>query len=225
MSSPSLPSPRTATTDAWRNRDLFQNLAGGGQRFSEDGLTGFEIVRHAVQVALREREQFLKGAGVLHDAEHRTIRAMTAHAAKAPFAMAAIEIDLAHDAPSDQARVIGGHHVAHELMAGRSAEIVVAALQFQIGVADAGEDQADQSKAGRPLGYGDVANGDFAVFQMHAEHSVLFSPAMLEASCSWSVSTSIAARFSALTKSSTRARFAVDCWKPRSIFPLWNRRR
>ena len=42
---------------------------------------------------------------------------------------------------------IGVHHLGDELVTGRSGEAVVAALQFEIGIADAAGQQAEQREA------------------------------------------------------------------------------
>ena len=67
-----------------------------------------------------------------------TVRARTvaSQSARTPFAFAARQIDLAHDALPDPARIVRFHHFTHKLMARRSAKSVIAALQFEIRVAD-----------------------------------------------------------------------------------------
>ena len=54
----------------------------------------------------------------------------------APFACAAVQVDLADHAAADQFRRIGFDDFPHELMAGNSGEAVVSTLQLQIRVAD-----------------------------------------------------------------------------------------
>jgi hypothetical protein len=62
------------------------------------------------------------------------------------------------------------HHFSDEFVAGRSAKIVVAAEDFDVGVADAGEADADESPAGAE-GWGWFANGgEGVVFCDEGEH-------------------------------------------------------
>ncbi len=82
---------------------------------------------------------------------------MPPQAALAPGAVRAGEVDFAHHAPADQSARIGLHHLAHELMAGRARKAVIAALQLQIGIADAAGQQADQRETSGPLGNRNLA--------------------------------------------------------------------
>ena len=87
---------------ARRDRDLVQDLAGGRQRFGEDGAFGRDAVGEHVQIALRQREELRKGAGVLDDAQHRAVGAMAAEALAAPLAMRAGQVDFADHAFAGQ---------------------------------------------------------------------------------------------------------------------------
>ena len=86
-----------------------------------------------------------------HNAEHGSRGAMTAHAAPAPGTTAAIEVDFTDDPLADQIARIRGDYFADELMAGDAGKPVVAALEFEIGVADSRLDQADQGEAFGPF--------------------------------------------------------------------------
>ena len=79
---------------------------------------------------------------------------MPAQAAAAPLAVPARQVDFPDNAPANQAGAVRLHHLAHEFVAGRAAEAVVAALQFEIGIADARHQQPDQRKA-----FGTCGNG------------------------------------------------------------------
>ena len=63
------------------------------------------------------------------------------------------------------------HYFADELMAGGAAKAVVAALEFKIGVADAGGKQADESEALAAARFGTAAEFDAAVFEVNGEHA------------------------------------------------------
>ena len=95
-----------------------------------------------MQIALRQREKFAKRARVLHDAQDCALRAVPAETLAAPVATAATEIDFAHHAPANQFAPARLHYFADELMARNSVEAVIAALQFQIRIADAAAQQA-----------------------------------------------------------------------------------
>ena len=66
---------------------------------------------------------------------------------------------------------IGLHNFADELMAGRAGEAVVAALQLQIGIADAREQQTNQSEAFGTLGARRMANFDNARVEMDRDQA------------------------------------------------------
>ena len=87
--------------------------------------------------------------------------------------MPAGQVDLARDALAEQCGIVRFHHFADELMAGRSGEPVVTALQFEIGVADAGDKGANQGIPGRTLRFRDVAHGDASFLQVDGEHDLL----------------------------------------------------
>ena len=74
---------------------------------------------------------------------------MTTAPMVAPAALAAGEIDLTHHAFAKQRGSIGLHHLGYEFVARRAAKAIVAALQFEIGIADAtGHSQFEER--GRP---------------------------------------------------------------------------
>jgi hypothetical protein len=69
------------------------------------------------------------------------------------------------------ARRIRLDHFAHEFMAGRAGEAVVAALEFQVGIADAAAEQADQGETRGPVRARLVAYFDASVFQVYGQHA------------------------------------------------------
>ena len=152
--------------------DLIQDLAGGGQGLQEHGTVCGDVVGEDVQIALREGEELGEGAGVLDDSQHGAVGAVASHALAAPFAMRAGEVDFAGHAFADEGGGAGFHHLGDELVAGRSGEGVVAALQFEIGIADAAGQQAEESE---PLGTRrnrQVADGDGAILQVNCDHAL-----------------------------------------------------
>src|ERR1700721_4256956 len=62
------------------------------------------------------------------------------------------------------------HHFASELVAGRSAKIVVAAEDFDVGVADAGEAHADESPAAAEGWQRLAGGGEGVIFCDEGEH-------------------------------------------------------
>src|ERR1700721_4117851 len=65
------------------------------------------------------------------------------------------------------------HHFASELVAGRSAKIVVAAEDFDVGVADAGEAHADESPAAAEGWQRLAGGGGGVIFCDEGEHGGL----------------------------------------------------
>ena len=123
---------------------ISQAAASGSRKTAR---LGGQIVGQHVEVALGQGEEFGERAGMLDDAQHGAVGAMASQTLAAPLALRAGQIDLAHDALADQAGRIGLHHLGDEFVAGRAGEAVVAALKLEIGIADAGGQQAQQRKA------------------------------------------------------------------------------
>ena len=104
-----------------------------------------------MEVAFGQSQEFAKRAGVLHDAEHGTRWAVAAESAPAPGTGVARNIDFADDAFADEVLRIGFDDFAHEFVARDAGESVIATPQFEIGVADAGLNQADEGEALGPF--------------------------------------------------------------------------
>ena len=84
--------------------------------------------------------------------------------------MAAGEVDFAHHAAADKRGRVRLHDLADEFVSGNAAEAVIAALQLEVGVADASEQKPDQREAFGALRTGRRSNGDDAVFEIHGSH-------------------------------------------------------
>jgi len=109
------------------------------------------------------------------DAENRAGGAVASQATRAPWAMAAGEIDFAGDAAANPlglagARFVNGHHLSDEFVAGRAGESVVAALQLEVGRADAGGQQADAREAFGDARKRGAAQFHAAGFEMDGKH-------------------------------------------------------
>jgi hypothetical protein len=89
-----------------------------------------------VQISLRQCEKFLKRAGMLDDAEDRTARTMPSQTTFAPIARSAAQVNLADDPPSDEFGIVRLDYFADKFMSRNSGKSVVAALKFEVGVAD-----------------------------------------------------------------------------------------
>src|SRR5690242_12086995 len=100
-----------------------------------------------MQVALGQCEEFTKRPGMFDDAQHFASGAVAPHAFLAPAACSAIQIDLTDHAPADQITAASFHHLADELVPGSSGKTVVAALQLQVGIANAAAQKPDEGKA------------------------------------------------------------------------------
>jgi len=113
-----------------------------------------------------------KAPGVLDDSQHGAVGASGVPSPGAPFAMRAGEVDLAGHAPAAERGRVRLHHLGDELVAGRSGEPVVAALQLEIGIADAAGQQAQQCEPLRARWNGQGAGSDGAILQVNCEHAL-----------------------------------------------------
>ena len=104
------------------------------------------------------------------DAEDGAGGAVAAEPAAAPVAVAAGEVDFAGDAAADDGAAIGLDDLADELVAGDAAEAVVAALELEVGVADATQQEANARVAFGAAWERDFAKRDAAVFEMDGDH-------------------------------------------------------
>jgi hypothetical protein len=119
-----------------------------------------------VEIFERQGKEFREGAVVSDDSENFAAGAMRFQSAATKFAHAveaeggAGDIDFAGDAASEPAFLFMAsrgtyiYYFADEFVAGRSAKIVVAAKDFEVRVADAGEAHADESPAAAERGQG-----------------------------------------------------------------------
>ena len=126
-------------------RYLFGNLEGRGQRFGERRGVGRHRVGDRMQVRVGQDDLVGEGTGVVEDAEHRPPRAVAAQALLARRALAARRVDLTDD-PTAAMRAV--QSCADELVAGHAAKAHVAALQSEVGRADAGAHYPHASRAG-----------------------------------------------------------------------------
>ena len=81
------------------------------------------------------------------------------------------EVDFSDHPPARERMRVRLNHFAYEFMTGRAGEAVVAALQLQIGIADAREQQTNQSEAFGTLGARRMANFDNARVEMDRDHA------------------------------------------------------
>jgi len=92
---------------------------------------------------------------------------MPAETAPAPRTFCACEIDLTHHSLADQADIIGSYNFRDEFMTRYSGESIIAALKFEIGVADPAEKHPEQREALRPFRDWNFLKPDAAVLQMN----------------------------------------------------------
>lgn len=128
---------------AFEFAELLLDFAGGGDGFAEDGFVVGESGGDGKEIFFGEGEIFGEGTGVLDDAEDGAGGAVTTETLSAGGALAAHKIDFADDAATEPGGRVGFFNDAHEFMAGAADEAVVAAEEFEVGVADAGEGDAD----------------------------------------------------------------------------------
>jgi hypothetical protein len=167
---------------------LIENFAGGGQRFDEDGLFVGNGIGSLVEIFDRERKVFGEGAIVVDDAEDGAAGAVRFQSAETEFADGVVakggtgDVDFAGDAAADPAgsrlldggrgvsAIADGDDFADEFVAGDAVEVVVAAENFDIGVADAGQADFDQGPVGAEFGEGLFNRREFAVLDLEGFH-------------------------------------------------------
>jgi hypothetical protein len=106
-----------------------------------------------MQIAFRQQQVLSEGTRMFHDAEYAAIGTVPAESASAKITSATSQVDFTRNALANKGRRISFDNFANELMAGRSTVIVVAALQFQIGVADSRNKHPDKGESLWPARY------------------------------------------------------------------------
>src|SRR3984957_6895841 len=170
--------------------DLIENFAGGGQRFDEDGLFVGDGIRGFVQIFDRESEVFGEGAVVIDDTEDGAAKAVRFQSAKAELADGVVavggagDVDFAGDAAADPAgsfvldyrrrvsAIADRDDFAYEFVTGNAAEVVVAAEDLDVGVADAGEADLYEGPVGTEFGEGFFDGDQLAVGYLEGFHVV-----------------------------------------------------
>jgi len=87
-----------------------------------------------------------------------------------PLALATCQIDLADDSPTRQTTVLRGHNFADELVSRSPGEIVIAAEQFEVGIANAATQKPDQRVTCGTAGFGHADNGGAPFFNVNCDH-------------------------------------------------------
>src|SRR5579864_6039399 len=100
---------------------------------------------------------------------------MTSELAAAPVALVAGNVDLADHALADERAGIGLGYFRNELVAWRARETVVAALQLEIGIADARAEKAEEREALGARGQRHIDSGDGSVLQVDSQHGDEFT--------------------------------------------------
>ena len=209
---------------------LVQDLAGGGERLHKYGVLVRNPARHPMQIALGQRQQFAKRAGMFHNSQHRAPRTVAAQTARAPLAGAARQVDLAHHAFPNPIRRISRNHFADKFMPGRAAKIVIAALQLQVGVTDSALQQPDQSESFRACRTRLPPHAHYSIFQTNREHIVDTLIMLAELAC---FDQKCRARFPITDAiyncpqcgGLLEARFTADRIEPASLKKIWRERR
>ena len=136
---------------------LLEDAARGGHRLREHRRLVVHAVGHFVQVDRRQRQILGKRPVVLADADDVAVVAVLLDPARAPVTVPAPDVDLADDALADPGGVRRRRLLddADELVAGDAGELGVAFEDLEIGAADAGAPDADETIA-RALRHGQV---------------------------------------------------------------------
>src|SRR5208282_5603558 len=146
--------------------NLLEDLVRGRDRFGEyRNLVRNRIGNHS-QVGVGKAKEFCKGAVAAEDSEHCAIGTMTRETAGAHRASPASRVDLANDASSVERGAFRFDHPPGEFMTRHSPILHVAAGDLQVGSADAGDSDSDDTLTRRRNGIGIVA----AKFQIAIEY-------------------------------------------------------
>jgi hypothetical protein len=144
--------------------NLFEDFTRCGERFGEHGRVIGDACGHAVQIHDRQRQEFCEGAIVAQDSEHapplamrrNSVAAVAAHLSPSmmtkPQASAG-NVDFTDNAPPHPVLIpCAGdlHDVANEFVAERAMKIVIAAQDFNIGIANSRQAHTDQRPPGPP---------------------------------------------------------------------------
>jgi hypothetical protein len=129
------------------NHDLFDDAACSGDRFDEHGREVVDRTGQRVQVFGRQREKFRECTVTADDAKDRPEIAVTAAGGAAAGAPAAPDGDFPDDAPADPFRSERARFLddPRELVSRSPDEPRVATEQLEIGSADAGGCDADET--------------------------------------------------------------------------------
>jgi hypothetical protein len=153
------------------NRGLVENLAGGCEGLDEHSFFRRDGIRKDVKIHFRKSQQLPECAGMANNAEHSPLRAMAPESFSAPFALTAGEIDFPNNTAPDKTWRIGLDDFTDEFVSRRSAKPVVSPLKFQVRVADAGTQQADQRKSRGSRRLPRVSDGYPALLEMDRKHA------------------------------------------------------
>ena len=151
--------------------DLLLDFQRGGQRFGKNGGLIGDGGGDRVEVFERQGEVLGERAVAALNAQHGAAQAVGVAPGAAFRARAAGRVDFAaHALAAPFVRPL--FHHPHELVAERAAKIPVALHQFEIGVANAGLQHADQGFAGRRDGAGLIGAQGGAGFESQGQHGV-----------------------------------------------------
>jgi hypothetical protein len=148
---------------------LFQNFARGGERLGEDGCFIGNACGHAMQVHNGQDEVFGECAVVAENSENAAARAVRRDSTAAIAAWLAEaqafarQIDFSDDAAADPGAILRACYaddIAHKFVAERAVKIVIAAQNFDVGVADSREANADEGPARLQSGERFLKNGN-----------------------------------------------------------------
>jgi hypothetical protein len=134
---------KNSNTRPIRNDRLIEDLARCRNRLHKHGRFVGDSVGYDVQIGFRECQKFPEGTRMPKDAKNIPRRTVTPKTSLTPFALSARNVDLTHYSASNQSCRISRHNLTHEFVARRARKSVVAALEFEVRVANAPKNQAD----------------------------------------------------------------------------------
>ncbi len=146
--------------------NLLEDFVRGRDRFGEYRSLVWYRIGNRNQVDVGEMQEFCKGAVASEDSQHCAIGTMACETAVAHRASPASRVDLANDAFPPQRGFFRFDHAAGEFMTRHSPILHVAAGDLQVGSADAGDFDPNDTLVRHRNGIGIVA----AKFQIAIEY-------------------------------------------------------
>jgi hypothetical protein len=120
---------------------------------------------------------------MIHDSEDRAARAMALPSPVTPFTSVAGEVNLTDHTPPHEVRVARLFDLTYELVPRNTGEIIVAALEFEVGIANAGAQHPDERGAFRRLRHWELFSKELSIITKDYKHINVTSTSYIHRRC------------------------------------------